>query len=72
MTAKEFVKQYYPHARATRYTSGRIKGMTSAYYLVHSSALNGSRLSEGNTESKAWTNAKKFIVEYDIQKPETT
>jgi hypothetical protein len=67
MTAKEFVKQKYPNARAERYTSGRIKLLQSHYYLIWTDyqSKNPSRLSEGTTESNAWVNAKKRILSND-------
>ena len=34
MTAKEFVKERYPNARAERQVRGMIKGMQTAYYLI--------------------------------------
>ncbi len=65
MTAEQFVKQKFPHARAERYMNGRIKGMQTPYYLVWSdlTSRGGRRLSEGKTKSNAWVNAKNNISE---------
>lgn len=62
MTAKEFVLQHYPTARAERQVSGRIKGMKTVYYLIR---VRGESmyLAEGKTESNAWVNTKKKIKE---------
>lgn len=62
MTAKEFVKQYYPTARSERQVSGRIKGMQEVYYLIRMAGAT-MYFSEGKSESNAWVNAKIKIQE---------
>lgn len=62
MTAKEFVKERYPNARAERHLSGRIKGMQEVYYLIRD-GRNTMYMANGKTESNAWVNAKKNILE---------
>lgn len=65
MTAKEFVKEKYPKAKAEKRVSGRIKGMQKVYYLIRESG-DKMYLAEGETESKAWKNAKELILEASI------
>ncbi len=60
MTAKEFVKGKYPHAKAERHIEKK-RGMSKAYYLIR----DGNQymyMSSGKTESNAWVNAKKHIL----------
>jgi hypothetical protein len=66
MTAKEFVKSVYPKARSERHVGNDKK----VYYLIRPN-LYDMYIGQGNTESKAWTNAKqrtenkqKQIIEY--------
>lgn len=62
MTAKEFVKSKMPNARAERHVRGMIKGMQEVYWLIR----NGSQtmyFSSGKSESNAWVEAKKRIIE---------
>lgn len=64
MTAKEFVKERFPDARAEKQVSGRIKGLQEIYYLIR----NGRQtmyMASGKTESNAWVNAKKKILSND-------
>ncbi|MFB3056079.1 MAG: hypothetical protein ACE1ZQ_02815 [Ignavibacteriaceae bacterium] len=61
MTAKEHVKGKYPKAIVKRFKQNGISG--EIYWLCFSSYF-GFRLSEGKTESKAWVNAKKFIIDH--------
>jgi len=62
MTAKEFVLQKHPTARAERRVSGRIKGLQEVYWLIreHGKTM---YMAEGKSESNAWVNAKKQILE---------
>jgi hypothetical protein len=62
MTAKEFVREKFPNARVEKHTQGMIKGMQETYYLIR----NGRQtmyMASGKTESNAWVNAKKLIIE---------
>ena len=61
MTAKEYVKEYYPTARAERQVSGMIKGMQEVYWLIRMAGAT-MYFAEGKTESNAWVNAKKQII----------
>ena len=61
MTAKEFVKERIPNARSERQVSGMIKGMQEVYYLIRD-GRNTMYIASGKTESNAWVNAKKFIL----------
>lgn len=65
MTAEEFVKQHMPTARAERQVSGMIKGMQTVYWLIRESGKTF-YFCEGKTESNAWVNAKKKILNKDI------
>lgn len=60
MTAKEFVKQHYPKARAERQVKGRIAGLKEVYWLIRP-AIGEMYIASGKTESNAWVNAKAFI-----------
>jgi hypothetical protein len=73
MTSEQFVKQHYPKAIIEGYTSGKIRGMQQRYFLVWSSYSREEkiRLSEGDTKSKAWVNAKKHIESLLADKPAT-
>ena len=62
MTAKEFVKEKYPNARAERQVRGMIKGMQEVYYLIRD-GRNTMYMASGKSESNAWVNAKKNILE---------
>lgn len=57
MTAKEFVRGEYPKARAEKHST---KG-NKKYFLIRV-GNNTMYLSEGNTESAAWKNAKEIIL----------
>ncbi len=61
MTAKEFVKSRLPKAKAERHVQGRIKGMQTVYHLIRD-GRNYMYIASGKTESNAWVNAKKFII----------
>lgn len=60
MTAKEYVKNHFPHARAERHVAGRIGG--TPYWLIRVDR-NTMYFASGNSESNAWVNAKKRIIE---------
>ena len=62
MTAKEFVKEKYPNARAEKQIRGKIKGMQEVYYLIRD-GRNTMYMASGTSESNAWVNAKKSIME---------
>jgi len=62
MTAKEFVLDKCPTARAERQVLGRIKGMQTVYYLIRERGET-MYMAEGKSESNAWVNAKKFLLE---------
>lgn len=64
MTAKEFVQERYPTARAERQVSGRVKGFKSVYWLIRERGQT-MYIASGNSESNAWVNAKKTILEND-------
>ena len=61
MTAKEFVKEKFPHARAERHVSGMIKGLQEAYWIIRD-GRNTMYMASGKTESNAWVNCKKKIL----------
>jgi hypothetical protein len=63
MKAKDFVLSRYPKARAERQVSGgRVKGMKKAYYLIRPE-LHVMYIGSGDTESKAWIDARDRIIE---------
>jgi len=62
MTAKEFVQQKCPTAMAERQVSGMIKGVQRVYYLIRERGQI-MYMAEGKTESNAWVNAKKFLMD---------
>ena len=64
MTAKEFVKEKMPKARAERQVQGRVKGMTKAYYLIRDGRAS-MYFAQGKTESAAWVAARKRIQEIE-------
>ena len=66
MTAKEFVKERYPNARDERQVRGMIKGMQEVYYLIRD-GRNTMYMASGKSESNAWVNAKKYILEREQQ-----
>ena len=62
MKAQDFVKEKFPKAHAERYkVNGPIRVV---YYLIwdNNLTLNRKRIGEGNTESKAWTDAKRTLL----------
>ena len=62
MTAKQFVLEKFPTARAERQVSGRIKGIQTVYYLIRERGQT-MYIAEGKSESNAWVNAKRFLLE---------
>ena len=66
MTAKEFVQEKHPTARAERQVSGMIKGMKTVYYLIRERGQT-MYMAEGKSENNAWVNAKKYILEREAK-----
>jgi hypothetical protein len=66
MTAKEFVLEKMPRARAERQVRGMIKGLQEVYWLIRE-GRNTMYFASGKTESNAWVNAKKQIIELENQ-----
>jgi hypothetical protein len=64
MTAKEFVQERFPNARAERQVSGRIKGFQQVYWLIRN-GRDTMYMASGKSESNAWVNAKASISEDD-------
>lgn len=64
MTAKQFVRNMYPTARAEKQTTGKTKGFTRTYWLIRMAGAT-MYFSEGTSESNAWVNAKKRIIDND-------
>lgn len=63
MTAKDFVLHKYPKARAERQVQGgRVKGAGKPYWLIRPE-IHKMYIGSGDTESKAWKDAKERIVE---------
>jgi hypothetical protein len=62
MTAKQFVRSKYPTARCEKHMQGKIKAIQKPYYLIRV-AGNTMYMAEGTSESNAWVNAKKYILE---------
>ena len=65
MTAKEFVKERFPNVRAEEQVRGMIKGMQEKYYLIRD-GRNTMYMASGKSESNAWVNAKKCIIEKNL------
>jgi hypothetical protein len=66
MTAKEFVLEKMPRARAERQVRGMIKGLQEVYWLIRE-GRNTMYFAQGKSESNAWVNAKKNIIELENQ-----
>ena len=66
MTSKEFVQEKCPTARAERQVSGMIKGMQEVYYLIRERGQT-MYMAEGKSESNAWGNAKKLLMERETK-----
>jgi hypothetical protein len=60
MTAKEYVKSKMPNARAERHVEGQIIG--KPYWLIRD-GRNTMYFASGKTESNAWVEAKKRLIE---------
>lgn len=58
MTAKDFVKQHYPNAKAE---SHKPNGFAPRYWLIRD-GRSVMYMAEGETQSKAWVNAKKYVM----------
>lgn len=61
MTAKEFVKEKHPKAIVQNFKTNNPFDK-NGYWLCWEKR-GGKRLSEGKSESNAWVNAKKYLVE---------
>lgn len=61
MTAKEFVLTYYPHAKAEKHYAFALLRKRS-YYLIR---IGNDKMwfSQGETESRAWKQAKQNILD---------
>lgn len=62
MTAKEFVKSRMPNAKAERHVSGMVRGMTEVYWLIRD-GRESMYFAVGKSESNAWVEAKKRLLE---------
>lgn len=63
MKAKDFVLQKYPKARAEKHVEGgRVKGIKKSYWLIRPE-LYKMYIGSGDTESKAWIDAKENIID---------
>lgn len=63
MTAKEYVKNKMPNAKAERHVEGRIVG--KPYWLIR----DGNKtmyFAIGKTESNAWVNAKNKLLKIEL------
>lgn len=60
MTAKEFVKNKMPNAKAERHVRGMIKGLQEVYWLIRD-GNHTMYFAIGKTESNAWVEAKKTV-----------
>jgi hypothetical protein len=73
-TAEQFVKTYFPRARAERQTQGRIIGMSKPYYLIRD-GRNPMYMASSDTKSKAWKQAedvvRNILAKQIEQKPQT-
>ena len=58
MTAKEYVKQHYPSARAEK----QVTNAHEVYWLIRPKS-GEMYMADGKSESNAWVNAKKKILE---------
>lgn len=64
MTAKEFVQSKMSDMNSEKHVSGKIKGMQKTYWLIRQK-YNTMYFAEGETESKAWKNAKERILRHE-------
>jgi hypothetical protein len=60
-TPKEFVKTYFPKARAEKHKYGRIVGASKSYYLIRD-GREVMYMASGDTEAKAWKQAKEVVL----------
>jgi hypothetical protein len=67
MTSKEFVKEKFPKAYADKQYDREWGGKTF-YFLIWSCRDRETkiRLGEGDTESKAWVNAKQDVIYFEL------
>jgi hypothetical protein len=63
MSAKEFVQNKMPKAKAERHVEGKIVG--KPYWLIRD-GKNTMYLASGKTQAEAWTNAKNRIIENNL------
>ena len=66
MTAKELVKSKLPTAKAEYHYAFSLMGKRK-YWLIRERG-NSMYFCAGETEQKAWVNAKKTLIEIDHQK----
>ena len=59
-TPKEFVRTYFPRARAERHKQGNIIGISKSYYLIRD-GREVMYMASGDTEAKAWKQAKEVV-----------
>jgi hypothetical protein len=64
MTAKEFVMQKMPTAKVEKHKTRGGKNFSYTYYLIRELGSIDS-FASGRTESNAWVNAKKNILEQE-------
>ena len=61
-SAKDYVKSRFPNARAEKQVQGRVTGFQKTYWLIRDGNAT-MYMASGDTEPKAWKNAKEFIDE---------
>lgn len=66
MEAKEFVKERYPKARAERHRKGSNTFFGDTYWLIRN-GMETMYMASGKSESDAWLNAKKKILEREYK-----
>ena len=62
MTAKEFVKERIPNARAEKQRTGSNTTYGETYWLIRE-GRNTMYIASGKSESNAWVNAKNKLLE---------
>lgn len=67
MTAKEFVKNRLPNAKAEKHIEGMITGLIKPYYLIRDGNSH-MYLSSGKTKSNAWVKAKQHLINQEKNK----
>ena len=65
MTAKEFVKSKIPNAIAEKHYKSLIINTKEVYWLIRD-GRNTMYIASGKSESNAWVEAKKRIIENDL------